>query len=89
MERKDINYQLRFIFNILNMGKLLKIIDDIRKMNDKELVSRFEKLSGAKTIREYTSTKIDKKLSTELNLIKEEILKRITVCNIHFASKID
>jgi len=71
------------------MGKLLKIVNNIQQMSDTKLVSRLEKLSEARAVREYTSTKKDQKLITELNLVREEVLKRISICKIAVAVEID
>jgi hypothetical protein len=59
------------------MGKVLKMLNKIRNMNDIDLLDRFEHLVGAKAVRDYLAMKEDIDLTLEIRLSKEELNKRI------------
>jgi hypothetical protein len=59
------------------MGKILKILKKLHEMDDKDLLSRFEHLIAAKSIREYLDKKEDLDLILEIRLAREEIFKRM------------
>ena len=59
------------------MGKVIEILHVIRGMSDLELFNRFDHITCAKAIRDYLGEREDKKLTLEVHLAREEILKRM------------
>ena len=55
-----------------------KIIKKIRSLSSTALLKRYKQVYRAQSIRDYLSTKPEKHLNVELNLIEEEIEKRMS-----------
>lgn len=68
------------------MGKVIKILEKIRQMSDKDLFKRFEEVGLDNVVRSSERnkpTKEDTVVKVEAGLIKEEILKRMLNGPIH------
>ena len=61
------------------MGKLLLMLEKIRKLDDSGLLDRLEHLIRAQAVREYLAMPTDEQLILEIRLSKEEMLKRLPV----------
>lgn len=62
------------------MGKVTKMLESIRNKGNNELLGRFKSIVGTYAIREYLASKKDKTNKTieiEINLIGEEIIRRM------------
>jgi hypothetical protein len=62
------------------MGKVIKMLEKIRQMNDADLFKRFEEVSSDNILRgpnKVKPTKEDTVVKVETGLIKEEIMKRM------------
>ena len=58
-------------------GKVIKKIKEYKNTDSPKLLEILLHLIGARAIREYEKIKNDPKLEVEINLIKEEFLKRL------------
>lgn len=59
------------------MGTIIELVHKVRNMDDSSLLERFNHLTRAQAIREYLAMGPEKKLDIEINLAREEILKRM------------
>ena len=60
------------------MGKVTDILHRIQAMDDLDLFERFNHITRAQAIREYTLMCNDKMLDVEVRLAGEEVIKRMS-----------
>jgi hypothetical protein len=59
------------------MGKVLKIIEKVKKMTHLQLLERYEHIVKAEAARDYAGMKKDIELGIEIRITGEEIMKRL------------
>ena len=61
------------------MGKITKMLKEVREMDNEKLFSRFKHIVRAQAVRDYLGTKEDINLTLEVKYAGEEILQRMSI----------